>query len=82
MISSKEGTKAISLVTSNHLVESDTINLNDLNSFVIGYNDEKYFQEIGLHELIHTFYQESLKESKENIRLIDELEYLFTDSLK
>jgi hypothetical protein len=82
LIRSKEGTNAISLVTSNHLVESDSINLNDLNSFVIGYDDAKYFQEIGLHELIHTFYQEALKGSKENIRLIDELEYLFTDSLK
>jgi hypothetical protein len=82
LINSKEGTNAVSLVTSNHLKESDSINLNDLNSFVIGYNDEEYFQEIGLHELIHTFYQEALKESKENIRLIDELEYMFTDSLK
>lgn len=82
LINSKKGTNAVTLVTSNHIVESDSINLNDLNSFVIGYNDEEYFQEIGLHELIHTFYQEALKESKENIRLIDELEYLFTDSLK
>jgi hypothetical protein len=82
LISSLAGTNAISLVTSNHLIESDSINLNDLNSFVIGYNDEKYFQEIGLHELIHTFYQEALKENKENIKLIDELEYLFSDSLK
>lgn len=75
-------TKAVCLVTSNHLLESDTINLNDLNSFTIGYSDDEYFQEIGLHELIHTFFHEALKENKENIALIDELNYLFTDSLK
>lgn len=82
LISSNKGTKAISLVTSNHLVESDSVNLNDLDSFTIGYTDEKYFQEIGLHELIHTFFHESLKENQKNIALINELEYLFTDSLK
>lgn len=75
-------TKAACLVTSNHLLESDTINLNDLNSFSIGYNDEKYFQEIGLHELIHTFFHEALNENKENVALINEIDYLFTDTLK
>jgi len=82
LINGNGKTKAISLVTSNHLVESDSINLNNLNSFTVGYNDEKYFQEVGLHELIHTFFHEALKENKENIALINELDYLFTDSLK
>ena len=82
LISSTNGTKAVSLVTSNHLAESDSIDLNKLDSFDVGYNDEKYFQEIGLHELIHTFLHESVRENKTNIALISEIEYLFTDSLK
>lgn len=82
LISTNEGTKAVSIVTSNHLKESDSIDLNNLNSFTIGYNDQKYFQEIGLHELIHTFFHEALKENKMNIALINELDYLFTESLK
>jgi len=82
LINDNGKTKAISLVTSNHILESDTINLNDLNSFKIGYNDIKYFQEIGLHELIHTFFHEALKENNENIALVNDLAYLFTDSLK
>jgi hypothetical protein len=82
LISSSQGSKAVSLVTSNHLLESDTIDLEELDSFTIGYRDEKYFQEIGLHELIHTFFHEALKENQSNIARINELEYLFTDSLR
>ncbi len=82
LISENGKTKAISLVTSNHLVESDTIDLNDLSSFKVGYSDKKYFQEIGLHELIHTFFHEALKENQDNWVLIDEIDYLFTEKLR
>jgi hypothetical protein len=73
--------KAVCLVTSNHLIESDTIDLKKLNSFVIGYQDKNYFREIGTHELIHTFLHETFKENEEVINQINTLEYLFTDSL-
>lgn len=82
LIDSHEGSKAACLVTSNHLLESDTINLSQLNSFTVGYKDKAYFQEIGIHELIHTFLHETFKENEEKIALINELNYLFTDSLK
>jgi hypothetical protein len=69
-------------VSSNPEVESDTINLDKLNSFTMGYTSKDYFQEMAIHELGHSFFQEALRENKEIIEKINQLEYLFTDSLK
>ncbi len=82
LIKNDKYSKAACLVTSNHLLESDSININKIEQYNLGYKDIKYFQEIGIHELIHTFLHEIFKENEKNTLLINELNYLFTDSLK
>lgn len=76
------GSSAVALVTSNPARESDSLHWEALDAFTIGYNDPAYFQEIGLHELIHTFFHEALKENKENQARIDRLDHLFTAALR
>jgi hypothetical protein len=69
-------------VASNPADESDQIDLNDLESFTIGYTDQDYFREIAIHELGHSFFHEVLREDPDIIQNLDALEYLFTDSLE
>jgi hypothetical protein len=81
-IRNQDGINIFQFVSSNPKDESGTIDLDDLNSFTIGYTDKDYFREIAIHELGHSFFHEALRENKNIISKIDELEYLFTDSLK
>lgn len=81
-IRNQDGINIYQFVSSNPEDESDTIDLNDINSFTIGYTNKEYFREIAIHELGHSFYHEALRENKNNTAKIDELEYLFTTTLK
>jgi len=81
-IRNKDGINIFQFVSSNPKDESDTIDLTNLNSFTIGYTDKDYFREIAIHELGHSFFHEAMRENKNIIAKIDELEYLFTDSLR
>ena len=81
-IRTENGVEIYQFVASNPELESDTINLKDINLFTIGYTDKDYFREIATHELGHSFFQELFRENKEIIAKVSELDYLFTDSLR
>jgi len=81
-IRNQDGINIFQFISSNPKDESDTIDLTNLNSFTIGYTDKDYFREIAIHELGHSFFHEALRENKIIINKIDEIEYLFTDSLR
>lgn len=77
-----EGKNIYQLVSSDPSHESDYIDLEDLNSFTIGYVDRDYFREIALHEMGHAFFVEGLRNNDTVIQLVHEIDYLFNDSLK
>lgn len=81
-IKTDNGINIYQFVTSNPDDESDTIDLNQPDSFTIGYLDKNYFREIAVHELAHSFFDEALRENKVLASKVDEISYLFTDSLK
>jgi hypothetical protein len=55
-IRNQDGINIFQFVSSNPKDESDTIDLDDLNSFTIGYTDKDYFREIAIHELGHSLF--------------------------
>ena len=81
-ITTKEGKNVYQFVSSNPKTESDTIDLQHLDSFTLGYTDKNYFREIAIHELGHSFFQESLRENQVLREKLKEIDYLFTDSLR
>lgn len=81
-IRTPEGINIYQLVTSNPAVASDSVNLDDLDSFKIGYTDKAYFREIAMHELGHSFFHEALRENQAIIAKVNSIDYLFTDSLR
>jgi hypothetical protein len=81
-VTSDDGTNIYQIVTSEPDAESDTIDLNHLDSFTIGYTNAEYFREIATHELGHSFLHEPLRETPEIIDQISSLDILFTRPLQ
>ncbi|HCD51939.1 MAG TPA: hypothetical protein DEQ34_05805, partial [Balneolaceae bacterium] len=81
-ISSESGTDIYQFVSSDPDTESDMIELDRPDSFTIGYTNEQYFREIAVHELGHSFFHEALRENDEIIAMVNDIRFLFTDSLK
>lgn len=81
-INSEQGTDIYQFVSSDPDTESDIIDLERPDSFTMGYINEQYFREIAVHELGHSFFHESLRENEEIMAMVNDIRFLFTDSLK
>lgn len=78
-----EGKKSVFLLlTSDPENESKNINIKKLRKINLGFQNENFFREICLHEIGHTFFVESIRNNDFIIKMINSIEYLFTDSLK